>query len=119
MLPYPVIVLPGIQGTELVDFYPVDPEPVWTLWRSSAPWMQHAPSIEGAVLHPDNLRFERAEPARLLPTELFNLIYGELVAELRKELSPDEDQPVPVYPFAYDWRMPLAATVLQRLRTAR
>ncbi|MFN9966462.1 MAG: esterase/lipase family protein, partial [Lysobacteraceae bacterium] len=38
------------------------------------------------------------------------LIYREFILELRHSLSKDPDQPVPVYPFAYDWRQPLHVT---------
>ena len=33
----------------------------------------------------------------------------ELVDELRHDLTDAADEPVPVYPFAYDWRQPLDA----------
>ncbi len=107
--PDPVIVLPGITGTVLADFYPVDPEPVWTLLKTQV--ATHGRSFERSTLHPDERRYERIEPARVLPTELFETIYGELIEALRKELKPDRDFEVPVYPFPYDWRHPLERTV--------
>jgi hypothetical protein len=33
MSPPPVIVLPGITATQLDDYYPIEPEEVWTAVR--------------------------------------------------------------------------------------
>ena len=42
---------------------------------------------------------------------MFEIIYGNLIEELREELSDKSgDRTVPVYPFGYDWRLPLAET---------
>ena len=65
------------------------------------------------ALHPDDLRYERDEPARVTPDEIFSIPYGELVKELRHELTRRSDEPTPVYPFVYDWRQPLAAAELE------
>jgi pimeloyl-ACP methyl ester carboxylesterase len=97
----PVIFLPGIQGSTLRDSYPVDPDTVWSVLRRD----------EGrAALHPDDLRYELLGPARVQPDSVFRIVYGDLIEELRTELS-QPDRPTPVWPFAYDWRMPLARTV--------
>ncbi len=42
-----------------------------------------------------------------MPGQLFEVAYAELINEMRHNLSPSEDRPVPVFPFAYDWRQPL------------
>lgn len=97
----PVIVVPGVTATYLVDHYPVTPETVWTVMRNN---------FERAALHPDNLRYEAIEPARLLPGQIYEVAYTELIDELRHNLSPTFDAPVPVFPFAYDWRKPLVET---------
>jgi len=47
------------------------------------------------------------EPARIRADSLFEVTYKEIIQELRYNLCPSEDQPVPVFPFAYDWRLPL------------
>ncbi|MGN6717102.1 MAG: esterase/lipase family protein [Candidatus Binatia bacterium] len=39
--------------------------------------------------------------------QVFTLVYGEIIAEMRHNLTPQANLPVPVYPFAYDWRQPL------------
>jgi len=94
----PVIVIPGITASKLRDEYPVDPEQVWRILRKD---------YERVALHPDDLRYESREPARVVADRLFDIPYNELIEELRHDLSPSEDQPTPVYPFAYDWRQPL------------
>lgn len=100
-LPNPTIVLPGIMGSALRDEYPVEPETVWSLFRLVIK------SYERLTPHPTDTRFELHEPARVTADQVFGLVYAELVEELRHNLSPQADQPVPVYPFAYDWRQPL------------
>jgi len=100
-LPNPVILLPGITGTELVDFYPLDPSDVWKLTNQN---------YERVKLHPDSLKYEAMQPSRILPTRAFEIPYGELVEQLRFELSPRKDTPVPVFVFPYDWRQNLNET---------
>lgn len=99
-LPNPVIVVPGITATHLMDHYPVSPETVWGV-------MPYNKKYERAALHPDDLRYEAREPTRVIPDQLFEVAYGELIEELRSDLTENEDYPVPVYPFGYDWRQPL------------
>lgn len=98
-LPDPVIFVPGITATYLTDEYPLPPETVWTgVVRKD---------FERISLHPDDLRYEAQEPARISPGQLNKIAYGEIIEELRHDLSTRKDRPVPVYPFAYDWRLPL------------
>lgn len=100
-LPSPVIFLPGIMGSVLRDEYPVDPETVWS------PLKLLIKSYERITLHPSDVRYELIEPARVNSDQVFVLIYGEIIEELRHNLTPQADKPVPVFPFAYDWRQPL------------
>lgn len=109
----PVIVIPGITATYLRDEYPLPPEFVWTVLTKE---------YERSALHPDDLitklestsqAFEVAEPARVMPGQLYQIAYEELVKELRYNLREREDQPVPVFPFGYDWRQPLEVIELQ------
>ena len=95
----PVIVVPGITASQLRDEYPISPEVVWSAMLKK--------SYDRVALHPDNVRYERDEPARVVADQAFDLPYGELVEELRHDLTQHEDRPTPVYPFAYDWRQPL------------
>ena len=102
----PVIVVPGITASYLKDQYAVSPETVWAV-------LPHTKRFERVALHPDNPRYEAQEPARVLPDQLYEIAYRELIEELRYNLTPHEETPVPVYPFGYDWRQPLEDTELQ------
>ena len=106
-LPNPVIVLPGAIANYLRDLYAIPPEMIWTVLTKD---------YERAALHPDDLkdqgtarrrRFEAVEPAQIVPDQLYEIVYKELIDELRHNLSAKEDEPVPVFPFSYDWRQPL------------
>lgn len=101
----PVIVIPGITATALVDQYPTDPETLWALIRPRA--------YQRTALHPDDLRYEQLEPAQVRPGEVFSIPYDELTKELRHDLTQDPDEPRPVHLFPYDWRQPLERTVEQ------
>lgn len=105
-IPYshPIIFLPGIMGSELRDEYPVEPETVWS------PFKLLIKAYDRITPHPDDVRFELQEPARVTRDQVFALVYSELIEELRHNLSPQADEPVPVFPFAYDWRQPLETT---------
>ena len=98
----PVIVIPGITASDLFDQYELPPEAVWTTMRRKR--------YDRITLHPADQRYELFEPARVRPGGPFPLVYGELVEELRDGLSEDRAGPVPVFPFGYDWRMPLDVT---------
>jgi len=97
-LPSPVIVVPGITAAYLDDRYQLPPEVIWSVLTKE---------YERAALHPDNPRLEAVEPASVRAGQLFEVAYKELIEELRYNLRDKEDQPVPVYPFGYDWRQPL------------
>lgn len=105
-MPNPVIVVPGITASYLRDDYPIPPLNVWTV----LPINRRYDRVE---LHPDNLRYEAAQPSRVRPGGVFEVAYEELIAELRYNLTPYSDMPVPVYAFDYDWRQPLEATERQ------
>lgn len=97
-LPYPVIVVPGITATYLKDEYDLPPEYVWTVMTKK---------FERLALHPNDLRYEAQEPARVRSDQLYEIAYKELIEELRYNLRSEEDKQVPVFPFGYDWRMKL------------
>ena len=94
----PVIFVPGITGTYLRDEYQLPPDRVWGV-------VEH--NYARVALHPDDPRYEAVEPSRVRADTVFELPYKEIIQELRYNLSPSVDQPVPVFPFAYDWRLPL------------
>jgi pimeloyl-ACP methyl ester carboxylesterase len=94
----PVIIVPGITATYLRDEYPVDHEDVWNIVRKK---------FENVALHPNNIKYEAQEPSRVRPGQIYEIAYKELIEELRYNLKEKEDLVVPVFPFGYDWRMPL------------
>ena len=98
----PVIVIPGITASDLHDEYELPPEAVWSTVLKRR--------YERVTLHPEDQRYELREPARVAPRGPFPLIYEDLIEELRDGLSEDQPGPVPVFPFGYDWRMPLDRT---------
>lgn len=101
MIP-PVILVPGITASVLHDEYEMPPEAVWsTVLRRG---------YDRITLHPEDQRYEFREPARVAPGGPFPLVYEDLVEELRDGLSQEGGAPVPVFPFGYDWRMPLDHT---------
>ncbi len=97
----PVIVVPGITATDLVDDYPLRADEVWTMVFNR--------EYERVALHPDDLRYEAVEPAHVVAGQLFP-IYNDLIRALRHELSAHADKPTPVYAFPYDWRMDIRLT---------
>ena len=101
----PVIVIPGITGTSLTDEYPINPEAIWSTLLDK--------NFERLALHPDNLRYEAREPARVVRGQVFELIYGELIGALRHDLSAKADEWTPVFAFPYDWRQPVEETAKQ------
>ena len=60
-----------------------------------------------AGLHPDNLGLEATQPSLVRPDQVYEVAYEQLIEELRFNIRDREDDPVPVYPFSYDWRLPL------------
>ena len=96
----PVIILPGITATYLRDEYPLPPEYVWKV-------LPFTKKFGRVALHPNDLRYEAKEPARLQPGQLYEIAYEELIEEIKYNLKRKEDEPVPVFPFTYDWRMRL------------
>ena len=103
----PVIFVPGITGTYLSDDYPLPPEAVWSERFFLGVVVGQRNDFERVSLHPDNPRYEAREPARVTSGQLYHTAYEEIIEELRYNLADRKDLPVPVYPFSYDWRLPL------------
>ena len=95
----PTIVIPGITASVLHDGYALPPEALWTTVRKRA--------YERIALHPEDQRYELVEPARVMSGGPFPLVYEDLIEELRDELSDKQNGKAPVFPFGYDWRLPL------------
>ncbi|MEM6571094.1 MAG: alpha/beta hydrolase [Planctomycetota bacterium] len=100
----PVIVIPGITATCLRDDYELDAKRVWTALRTR---------YDDVALHPDDTRYERQLPARVIADQVFDIPYDEMLKDLRHDLSPHRRSPTPVYAFPYDWRQPLVDTEAQ------
>jgi len=100
-LPNPVIFVPGVIATDLRDLYTFPPDRIWSL-------LTH--DYERVGLHPEDSRYEAQLPAQVRPDQVFEIAYKEMVLDLRHDLSPKADLPVPVYVFGYDWRQPLEVT---------
>lgn len=111
---YPVIFVPGVQASSLRDEYPVQPETVWELslkyflLKDSERIIPHpytgGPKEGGSFAR----YYELKGPSRVRPNHLFVKAYGEAIENLRHQLSDKPNtNPVPVFPFAYDWRQPL------------
>jgi pimeloyl-ACP methyl ester carboxylesterase len=98
---HPTIVVPGITASYLTDEYPLPPDVVWSVLTRGH---------ERISLHPDDLRYEAVEPSRVVAGQVFEVAYRELIEELRHNLRPREDLPVPVFAFPYDWRQPLVTS---------
>jgi pimeloyl-ACP methyl ester carboxylesterase len=95
------------MGSALRDQYPVSPETVWSTFKLAIK------AYERITPHPSDTRYELQEPARVAPDQLLALVYSEFIEELRHNLTSKADEPVPVFPFAYDWRQPLEITESQ------
>lgn len=105
----PVIIIPGITASRLDDFYKLPPEKIW-----DAPTLLGLPvgftrKFERTSLHPDDMRYELKEPSLVKEVSTFALVYGDLLEELRDNLTTG-DKVTPVFPFAYDWRVDCAIT---------
>jgi len=85
----------------------VSPESVWS------PFKLLVKAYDRVTPHPSDTRYEVQEPARVVADQVFDIIYSEFIEELRHNLSFRADEPVPVFPFAYDWRQPLEVTETQ------
>lgn len=117
ILPWPVIVIHGNPASNLWDSYLTQPDAAYTLTRGG--WPLHLPSsqknYDRLPLHPDdpgvtlNTTGRAVSPARLAAISAFYLPYENLVERLKKDLGTD-DQPAPVFPFAYDWRFDTATS---------
>jgi pimeloyl-ACP methyl ester carboxylesterase len=97
----PVIVIPGITASDLLDDYPLSTETLWS--------MVFHKDHQRISLHPDDLRYEAIEPAHVFPGRAFD-IYDDLIKSLRHELSSRADESTPVFAFPYDWRADIRLT---------
>jgi len=66
MIQPPVIVAPGITASNLDDFYPMPPGAVWSTVLKK--------KYDRIALHPDDVRYEAREPARVRAVSTFEPI---------------------------------------------
>lgn len=91
----PCIVIPGILGSSLEDFYPLSPEASWSA-EAVVKSKLIAPDFDALAL--DSADADLTEDVITRPSALLGPAYGPLVAGLRGRSG------VPTYLFAYDWR---------------
>jgi lecithin:cholesterol acyltransferase len=96
---YPVIVIPGIMAVNLRNEYSVEPETIWNPEKLGFSEYNISSLI---AMHPDNMKYECIEPARVMPDQIFSMVYYEFIEELKEGLGKNDI--TPVFPFSYDWR---------------
>jgi hypothetical protein len=95
-MPQPCIVIPGIQGSSLENFYPIDAVTTWsTLTILESKIM--APDFQSLALDTSG-RADRSDRVVTRPSELLSIAYAPMVLGLQGRLG------VPAYLFPYDWR---------------
>lgn len=100
----PIIVVHAVTASGLHDHYPVDQERVWSpieMAFKDYDRVRLFPSIDRAS---DQIRYESIEPSLVRASEVFGVVYGDLIGELKHNLSYGPVPVQPVYPFVYDWR---------------
>jgi pimeloyl-ACP methyl ester carboxylesterase len=113
-LPAPIIVVPGNPAVNLLDLYLTTPDPAFTLSRGFLNKPSFDKNYDRLPFHPDdpattlNLTGKKVTPARLAAINAFYLPYEDLVERLKKDIV-SQDDPTPVFPFAYDWRFETTA----------
>ncbi|HTY54906.1 MAG TPA: hypothetical protein VMB26_06900 [Candidatus Binataceae bacterium] len=95
-MPRPCIVIPGIQGSGLENFYPVSPATTWST-MAIAETKFVAPDFNSLALDSSGLSDLDAEVVSRA-SQLLAIAYAPLISGLRGRLQ------APVYLFPYDWR---------------
>ncbi|HVN27662.1 MAG TPA: hypothetical protein VMT64_04210 [Candidatus Binataceae bacterium] len=96
MINRPCIVVPGIQGSILQNFYPIDPVITWSTMVIAESKVV-ALDFNTLALSDDG-RADRTSSVVSRPAALIELAYGPLVSGLQGRSG------IPAYLFAYDWR---------------
>lgn len=108
MITRPSIVVPGIQGSTLQNFYPIDPVTTWsTMVIAEGKFV--APDFNSLALADDG-RADRASQVLSRPSALIELAYAPLVSGLQGRSG------IPSYLFAYDWRYSTVASARTLVR---
>lgn len=107
----PIIIVHAVTASGLHDFYPPDQERVWSPIELALADYDRITFAPEAGKKPGDVRYEAIEPALIRPSELFGLVYKELISELKHNLSYGDVPVQPVYPFVYDWRQDNFVTI--------
>lgn len=100
-MPQPVIVVPAITASVLVDRHPMHPEVIWD------PTPLGRKDYARTTPNPLNPAVELQQPTLSDRERLADIAYDEMVTRLRNRWVDDVNVPAFVFPFAYDWRKPL------------
>lgn len=100
----PIIFLPGMQGSKLVDTYPLDFRVRWSL----EDMVIGNPFEDALDFRLKEGRYDAAPDHVFREWELFRLAYAPMIERLRAWVDPA------LYLFPYDWRLPLE-TAARRL----
>jgi hypothetical protein len=100
----PVIVIPGLMGTALINHYPPDPSLIWSLTSAfqKAVW---GVEFDALALTPEGADYSDEVISR--PHRALSVPYEDLAQALRRRLGPA------VYVFRYDWRRSAADSGLE------
>ena len=117
MPPRPIVVVHGNPASNLLDLYLTQPDAVYTLARGG--WPAHLPGstklYQRIPFHPDdptttlNVTGNAVAPSRIAAVSAFYIPYENLIERLKRDIG-SEDEPAPVFPFAYDWRFDTSTT---------
>jgi Lecithin:cholesterol acyltransferase len=104
----PCIVIPGILGSSLEDFYPLSPESTWSA-EGVIKSTLIVPDFDALALN-DDADADLTADVVTRPSALLAPAYGPLVAGVRGRTG------VPAYLFPYDWRYSNGATARRLVR---
>lgn len=100
---FPTIVLPGFATSTLVDLAMLPPKNIWQPLDFIRP---PGKKMRAILPYPRHPRYSVAAQARIRAGFPFTALYKKLLHVLRVQLRGAAHDPL-VYPFAYDWRLPL------------
>ncbi|HXW83027.1 MAG TPA: hypothetical protein VEJ86_01345 [Candidatus Binataceae bacterium] len=101
----PCVVIPGIQGSTLQNFYPIDPVTTWSL-----PVIAESKLVAldfASLALADDGRSDRLATVLMRPSQLIDIAYATLANGLQGRNG------VPSYLFAYDWRYSIADSAVE------
>jgi hypothetical protein len=104
----PCIVIPGIQGSTLQNFYPIDPATIWST-LVIAEGKLFALDFDTLALS-DDAKSDRSATVVSRPSQLIDIAYATLANGLQGRNK------VPAYLFAYDWRYSIVHSAVALVR---